>query len=168
MSNANQVAQALIAALADSQAAFLARNAFSLSQSSLGSDIPPEGVLKQFAPLIPESELQELEEYFNARARAKTIVAGMASRVGDAAYNSGVDFLATCAKPCGNSVYEVFDESTHRLVRLKIVRVDSCYQTKDGAVAGSILVSPQERCFETLVFHLKEGRMVVRTEADLY
>lgn len=162
------VASGAVAALEAKRAGFRACNLFGLSQSSMGSDIAGDDVLRLFAEMADEDELAALAEFYAARSRAYQVVRDVSRRLDEQLSAQVRAFLAQHAEHQGDEVYAFQREPRGGVVSVQVSGIDWLKVYPDGVAQGALLVKPRAHLTETWGFRVLDGRIIVRPDAELY
>lgn len=163
-----QSSSSLLEAISDKKSVFFARNAFSLSLREEVDQTRIDEVIHQFSGLLSDQEIDALRDFYAARDRANGVMRALSERTGARIREETRNFLGAHAEHLGDDTYAFLDESTGSRVVIQVAALDSCRVDAEGSLAGFLRVSPHKMSTETWPFRVTEGKIVVRTEAELY
>lgn len=166
--HAHQSPSSLLKAISDKKSFFFARNAFSLSLREEADQARIDEVVQQFSGLLSDQEIDALRDFYAARDRVNGVMRALSVRTGARLREETRNFLGAHAEHLGDEAYAFLDESTGFRVVVQVDAVDSCRVDNDGNLGGFLRVNPRKMSTETWPFRVTEGKVVVRTEADLY
>lgn len=158
----------LLKAISDKKSVFFARNAFSLSLREEADQARIDEVVQQFSGLLSDQEIDALRDFYAARDRMNGVMRALSERTGTRVREETRNFLGAHAEHLGDDAYAFLDESTGSRVFVQVDAVDSCRVDNEGNLGGFLRVSPRKMSTETWPFRVTEGKIIVRTEAELY
>lgn len=168
MSEADSAMQALAAATTLREEVRRATNLFQLSVSSMADEVRPEDVVARYEALLPPEELEAVRRFYEARDAVRAVAHGLTRRTNEQLAEVARAALAATAIAHGHRRYEFYDASRKAPVQVDVMGFESCYQATDGTLCGLLRVQPRRNCSESWSFQVKDGRLHVRSEPDLY